>query len=76
MKNINQEILYKITSLSFFIFILVITFFIFKFLDILIFEFTRSFHGFIFLFFKEIIDPLSDIFDPINIIIICIILIL
>ena len=76
MKNINQEILYKITSLSFFIFILVITFFIFKFLDILIFEFTRSFHGFIFLFFKKIIDPLSDIFDPINIIIICIILIL
>ena len=52
------------------------TSFTFNFLDIFIFESTRSFHGFFFFFFKEIIDPISDILDPLNIIIFCLFIIL
>ena len=76
MSNKDLKVLYRVASPSFFLIMIVSTFLIFNFLDIFIFEMTRSFHGVIFLIFKKIIDPLSDIFDPINIIIICLILII
>lgn len=65
-----------VSSVSFFLFILLITYFIFNFLDVPIFKYTRSFHGFFFSFFEKIIDPISDILDPLNVIIICLIVIL
>ena len=43
----------------------------FNFLDIIIFQYSRSFHGLFFIFFQEVIDPLSDVFDPLNLILIC-----
>ena len=76
MSNKDLKVLYKVASPSFFLIMMLSTYLIFNFLDILIFEMTRSFHGVIFLIFKKIIDPLSDIFDPLNIIIICLILII
>ena len=41
----------------------------FNFFDIFLFELSRSFPGIIFYFFKEVIDPISDILDPLNFII-------
>ena len=63
LKNLKQ-----LTSLNFFIFVLIITFLIFNFLDILIFEYSKTLPNFIFWFFRNIIDPLSDILDPLHII--------
>ena len=76
MRNKNLKILYKISSPSFFLIVTISTYLIFNFLDILIFEITRSFPGVVFFIFKKIIDPLSDIFDPFNIIILCLVLII
>ncbi len=63
-------------SLKMFIIVIILTFLTFNFLDTFIFEFTRSFPGLIFSFFKNIIDPMSDILDPMNIIILCILVII
>ena len=52
--------------------LIIITFF---FIDIPFFQFSRAFDEFIFNFFKNFIDPLSDIFDPFNIILLCLFLI-
>jgi len=71
MSNHKIKFIYHVSSLRFFIIILAVTAFIFNFLDIFIFQATRSFHGFFFTFFSNIIDPLSDVLDPFNIIIIC-----
>ena len=71
----NVKNLFFLTTLKFFLLISSITLFFFLFLDVAIYELTRSFKGFIFDFFKNIIDPLSDILDPLNIIIFCLILI-
>ena len=70
-KNLKQ-----LLSIKFFIFVVVVTFFIFYFLDIIIFEISRSFPKFVFDFFKYIIDPLSDVFDPLHVIIVCLIIML
>ena len=70
LKNLKQ-----LTSLNFFIFVLIITFLIFNFLDILIFEYSKTLPNFIFWFFRNIIDPLSDILDPLHIIIISLVII-
>ena len=70
-KNLKQ-----LLSLKFFIFVVVVTFFIFYFLDIIIFEISRSFPKFVFDFFKYIIDPLSDALDPLHVIIVCLIIML
>ena len=72
----QQKVILKITSLSLFVSVLIITFLIFNFLDLYIYELTRTFPQLFFIFFKKIIDPLSDIFDPLNLIIICLIIIL
>ena len=70
-KNLKQ-----FTSLHFFIFILIATILIFNFLDIIIFQYSRAFPDTIFWFFKNIIDPLSDILDPLHIILLSLVIIL
>ena len=69
MRNLNELVF--LTSFRFFFLILMIIIIFFNFLDITIFQYSRSFHGLFFMFFQEVIDPLSDIFDPFNIILIC-----
>jgi|TARA_B100001540_G_scaffold233419_1_gene207636 membrane-associated phospholipid phosphatase len=71
MSNHKIKFIYQISSLRFFIIIATVTAFIFNFLDILIFQITKSFHGIFFIFFSTIIDPLSDFLDPFNIIVVC-----
>jgi membrane-associated phospholipid phosphatase len=71
MSNHKIKFIYQVSSLRFFLIISVVTAFIFNFLDIFIFQVTKSFHGVFFTFFAEIIDPLSDVLDPFNIIIVC-----
>ena len=71
MRSHKIKFIYQISSLRFFIIISALTIFIFNFLDILIFQITKSFHGIFFIFFSTIIDPLSDVLDPFNIIIVC-----
>ena len=71
MSNNKLKFIYQISSLRFFIITLVVTLFSFNFLDIFIFQVTRSFHELFFTFFSKIIDPLSDVLDPFNIIIVC-----
>ncbi len=73
---LSPKNLKKIISLNLFVLVVVVTFFIFNFLDIFIFEISRSCPKFVFDFFKYIIDPISDIFDPLHVIIICVIIIL
>ena len=63
-----------LTSYSLLFFVLTISVVLFKFFDVYIFQLTRSFHGIFFSFFKNFIDPISDILDPLNIIIICLII--
>ena len=69
MRNLNALVF--LTSFRFFFLILLIIIIFFNFLDILIFQYSRSLHGLFFMFFQEVIDPLSEIFDPFNIILIC-----
>ena len=71
MNNHKIKFILQISSLRFFFIILAVTFFIFNFLDIFIFQITRSFPDFFFTFFSKVVDPLSDILDPFNIIIVC-----
>ncbi len=71
MSSQKIKFIFQISSLRFFFIISTVTVFIFNFLDIFIFQITRSFHGIFFSFFSKIIDPLSGVFDPFNIIIIC-----
>ena len=71
MSNHKIKFIYQISSLRFFIIIATVTAFIFNFLDILIFQITKSFHGIFFIFFSTIIDPLSNFLDPFNIIVVC-----
>jgi membrane-associated phospholipid phosphatase len=66
----------QLTSINFFIFVVLATFVIFNFLDMIIFEYSRSFPSIIFGFFKHVIDPLSDILDPFHVIIVCLVIIL
>ncbi|MFL2660875.1 MAG: phosphatase PAP2 family protein [Alphaproteobacteria bacterium] len=68
---IKNKIFEILTSLRFFFLVVFLIIFFFNFLDIFLFELTRTFHGNFFIFFKDIIDPLSDIFDPLNVIISC-----
>ncbi len=60
-----------LTSLRFFIFIFLIIIILFNFFDIYLFKLTRSFPAILFSFFNNFVDPLSDILDPLNLIILC-----
>ena len=74
MKNIlNFELL---ISIRFFILISFFIFIIFNFFDVYLFELSRSFPGILFSLFKNIIDPLARILDPLNFIIICLLILL
>ena len=53
-----------IFSFKFLLFIIVLTLIFFFFLDIYIFKASRSVSGYYFFFFNEVIDPLSDILNP------------
>jgi membrane-associated phospholipid phosphatase len=66
----NFKKLYFLSSFKFFIFVCLVTFFLFKFLDIFLFKLSRSSPALLFDFFKNIIDPISDIFDPFNLIVV------
>ena len=74
MKNFkNFEFL---MSIKFFIFISFFILVLFHFFDVYLFQLSRSFPGVLFSFFKNIIDPLSSILDPLNLIIICLLTLL
>ena len=53
-----------IFSFKFLLFTIVLTLIFFFFLDIYIFKASRSVSGYYFFFFNEVIDPLSDILNP------------
>ncbi len=72
----NLKKLNHITTLKFFIFICFTILIFFNFLDIFLFELSRSFPAFFFNFFKNIIDPISDILDPFHLILICVVLLI
>jgi len=60
----------NLLSIRFFIISCLTTWFFFQFLDIEIFKYSRNFNANYFYFFEKIIDPISDILDPLNILII------
>ena len=59
----------KLLSFNIFFIVIVSTFLMFNFVDIKLFQFSKSFPELIFFFFRDFIDPISDVFDPLNIII-------
>ena len=66
----------KLLSFNIFLIVIISTFLIFNFLDIRVFQFSKSFPELIFFFFKNFIDPISDIFDPLNVIILTLVVLL
>ena len=72
MKKIYFDQFKKFYSIKFFILVVLISALFFSFFDIVIFEFTRNMHGSVFSFFKHVIDPISEVFDPLNVSIILI----
>ena len=66
----------KLLSFNIFLTVIISTFLIFNFLDIRVFQFSKSFPELIFLFFRNFIDPISDIFDPLNVIILTLVVLL
>ena len=75
MKN-NLKKFEFLTKIHFFLFVSFITFIFFNFFDLFLFKASRSFHGSIFYFFENFIDPVSDLFDPLHIILVCLFIIL
>ena len=67
----NLKRISSICSFKFFLFISLVIFIFFNFFDIFLFELSRSCPSYFFYFFKNIIDPISDILDPFYIILIC-----
>ena len=65
----NSKDLDFLLSLKLLLSISLLTVFVFSFLDIYLFELSRSFPGLLFKFFNNVIDPISDILDPLNLII-------
>ena len=74
MKSTNN--LQFLTSIKFFILIFFTILILFNFFDIYLFKLSRSFPGIFFIFFKSIIDPISDVLDPLNLIIFCLLVLL
>ena len=73
MKHLEQKFEFLL-SVRLFILVLISTVSLFHFIDIPLFEYSRSMNATIFSFFQEIVDPFSDIVDPGNAIVICMIL--
>ncbi len=76
MTKIYFDKFQKVYTLNCFIFVILTSILFFLFFDILIFEFTRNVHGHFFSFFKHVIDPLSDILDPLHVSLFLIILLM
>ena len=72
---INTKRLNFLKSIKFCILVLSLTIITFIFFDIPFFEFSKTFDISIFNFFKNFIDPLSDILDPFKIILLCLFII-
>ena len=72
---INTKRLNFLKSVKFCILAFSLIIITFIFFDIPIFKFSKLFNESIFSFFKNFIDPLSDIFDPLNIILLCVFII-
>ena len=72
---VNNENLNFIKSKKLFVLVLFIVSITFVYFDILIFELSKSVNSIVFIFFRNVIDPLSDFFDPLNIILFCILII-
>ena len=62
-------------SFNFFIIITLFTIVVFNFFDILVFKFSRELSGIFFWFFKNVVNSLANIFNPLNVIV-CLILFL
>lgn len=62
----NINLFNKITSIKLFIATVLLTSIFFFFIDLSLFKFTRNFNASIFNFFNNYIDPLSEILDPLN----------
>ena len=58
-----------LTSFNFLLLVIFLTIIFFNFLDIYLFKESRNLNGIFFSFFEKVINPISDIFDPLNIII-------
>jgi len=71
-----ENIIKRILSIKLFLASFLLTVLSFNFLDISIFKATRSMSSLIFSFFKDFIDPLSDIIDPFNIAVCCLIILI
>lgn len=75
MFKINKNFSFLL-SIKFCIYVLFTTWLFFNFFDIEIFKLTRNFNANYFYFFENIIDPISDVLNPLNILIICALLLL
>ena len=64
---------YILRSINFGLLVTILTAISFVFVDLPFFKFTRTMSGYIFWFFENVIDLISDIFDPLNITLISII---
>ena len=64
---------YILRSINFGLLITILTAISFVFVDLPFFKFTRTMSGYLFWFFENVIDLISDIFDPLNITLISII---
>ncbi|MDC3090904.1 phosphatase PAP2 family protein [Rickettsiales bacterium] len=73
MKHLEQKF-ELLLSVKLFILIVIFTLLFFHFIDLPLYEYSRSLNEVFFFFFQEIIDPFSDIVDPGNVIVICIFL--
>ena len=76
MKKIFFDQFKQYYSIKFLILVILTSAIFFSFFDIVIFEFTRQMHGYVFSFFKNVIDPISGVFDPLNVSIILILFLL
>ncbi len=72
----NYKNLTFLKSIKFMIFVFSLIVLTFTFFDIVIYKLTRSIDDRVFTFFKNFIDPISDIFDPLNVIIFCLLIII
>lgn len=61
-----------LTSFNFFLLVILVTIIFFNFFDIYLFKESRNLNGTFFNFFEKVVNPISDIFDPLNIIILSI----
>ena len=72
MQHLNQDFS-KLLSIRLFVLTIFFTVVTFNFIDIPIYKYSRSMSDFFFIFFKNFIDPFSDIVDPGVVFVLCLI---